>query len=94
MRTPVLILPVKGQILRTWRGGKKWQNFADVLYGWPLTNLYYLVNFHNTVSGFNVFCEANLYSTYFIANNYQLINLIKKYFTIVWPLTAGALYSS
>ena len=41
MRTPVLILPVKGQILRTCgRGGggcKNWQNFADVLYGWPLT---------------------------------------------------------
>ena len=34
MRTPVLILPVKGQILRT--RVKKWQNFADVLYGWPL----------------------------------------------------------
>ena len=37
MRTPVLILPVKGQILRTWgKGGKKWQNLANVLYGWPL----------------------------------------------------------
>ena len=36
MQTPVLILPVKGQILRTWgQGGEKWQNFADVLYGWP-----------------------------------------------------------
>ena len=34
MRTPVLIFPVKGQILRMWgEGGKKWQNFADVLHG-------------------------------------------------------------
>ena len=33
MRTPVLILPVKGQILRTLgEGCKKWQNFADVLW--------------------------------------------------------------
>ena len=38
MWTPVLILPVKGQILRTCGEGViKWQNFADVLYGWRLT---------------------------------------------------------
>jgi hypothetical protein len=40
MRTHVLILPVKGRILRTWgRGGggvKIEQNFVDVLYGWAL----------------------------------------------------------
>ena len=35
IRTPVLILPVKGQILRTLGRGEKWQNFEDVLYGWP-----------------------------------------------------------
>ena len=38
MRTPMLILPVKGQTL--WgKGGKKWQIFAVVLYGWPLTSM-------------------------------------------------------
>ena len=40
MRTPVLILPVKGLFCgHGGRGGKKWQNFADVLYGWPLLGL-------------------------------------------------------
>ena len=38
MRTPVLILPVKGQIFRT-RGGKKWQNVAEVLCVWHLTRV-------------------------------------------------------
>ena len=46
MRMPALILPVKGQILRTWgEGGKKWQNFADVLYGWSPTVLIMRQNF-------------------------------------------------
>ena len=36
MRTPVLVLPVKGQILRTWGEGKKWENFCGRPYGWPL----------------------------------------------------------
>ena len=44
MRTPVLILPVKGLISRTLvEGGKKWQNFADLLYGWPLIDLETLI---------------------------------------------------
>jgi hypothetical protein len=37
MRTHVLILPVKGKILRTQGAGVKIeQNFADFLYGWAL----------------------------------------------------------
>ena len=37
MRTHVLILPVKGKILRTQGEGVKIeQNFADFLYGWAL----------------------------------------------------------
>ena len=37
MRTLLLILPVKGHILRTWGTGvKNWLNFAHILYGWPI----------------------------------------------------------
>ena len=44
----VLILPAKGKILQTWGGGgggeegKKWQNLAEVLYGWPVTKIFFL----------------------------------------------------
>ena len=57
MRAPVLILPLKGQILRTWgRGG----SFADVrvLYGWLLHEIiwfwYYCFDFYLKV--LNVKC--------------------------------------
>ena len=42
MRTPVLILPVKDQILRTWGGGKNGKILRTSFYGWPRSDRSYL----------------------------------------------------